>query len=351
MKKTYVATVAIAAAFIIALAAAVAYLQNQPSPTSQSGSGQLAVMGTDPPITASGVSDSHFHYNSVSAHRAGSDMSSGWTQVSGSGDFDLMATQGSAQTIAVSQVQAGAYDAFRFNVDSAQVTYQGQEYAATVASATLTAQSQAKVQVNGSSKAAALVDLRTFIINAGNSSKPQFIFSASVVATSVPPQALLTISLQLGGSADLSGQAWWTTFVAQTSSNVDLSAQLTSSSMALSLHNSGDADADVQEVIVTPVSATAFASATLPSSFTGSAVFTASDSGSLQQSTSLQSAALLTGGTTVSSGSSTNLDYTGNIAMSFGAGTLHVAGVLAGQQYLVTVIGANTYASAIVVAS
>ncbi len=351
MKKTYVAAVAIAAAFIIALAAAVADLQYQPSLTGQSGSGQLAVMGTDPPVTASGVSDSHIHYNSVSAHKAGSDMSSGWVQVSGSGDLDLMATQGSAQTIAASQVSAGTYDAVRFNVDSAKVTYQGQEYVATVASTTLTAQSQSKVQVNDSAKAAALVDLRTFIVNTGNTSNPQFIFSATAVATSVPPQALLSISLQLGSSADLSGQAWWTTFVAQTSTNVDLSAQLTSSNMVLSMHNSGEASADVQEVVVTPVSASAYASATLPSSFTGSAVFTVSGSGSLQQSTSIQSAALLTGGATLSSGGSTNLSYSGNIAMSFGAGTLHIAGVLAGQQYLVTVIGANTYASAIVVAS
>jgi Domain of unknown function (DUF4382) len=348
MKKTNVAAITIAAALIVALAAAAVILQNQPS---QSGSGQLSIMGTDPAIAASGVSDSTIHYSSVSAHRAGSDMASGWAQVSGSGTLDLMATQGTAQTIATSTVGAGAYDAFRLNVDSAQVTYQGHQYTATVASTTLTAQSQSKVQVNSSADAAAVVDLRTFIMNTGSTSSPQFIFSATAVAASVPPQALTSISLQLGASADLSAQAWWSTFVSQTTTNVVFTGSLSSGSMALNLQNSGSAQAYVQEVVVTPASATAFASTSLPASFSGSAVFMVGSSGTLQQSTSLQTTALLAGGATVSSGASTTLSFNGNIALNFDSGTVQVTGVLAGQQYLVTVIGANTYASALVVAS
>ncbi|HZW84838.1 MAG TPA: hypothetical protein VFE91_02915 [Nitrososphaerales archaeon] len=349
MKKTHVAAVAIAAAVVIALAATVAYLQISPS---QSGtSGQLSIMGVDPPISASGVSDSSIHYNSVYAHPAGSDMSSGWVQVAGSGNFDLMAGQGTAQTIATSQVNAAAYDAFKINVDSAKVTYQGQQYVATVASTTLTAQSQSKVQVNDSAKAAAVVDLRSFIMNTGNSSQPQFVFSATAVATAVPPQALLSLSLQLGGTADLSGNAWWSTFMTQTSTDVSSDVVLTATSVSVNLHNTGSASAEAQEVIVTPVSASLTGSATLPSSLSGSAVFTVGGSGSLQQTTSVQSAYLLTGGTTMSAGSSANLQFTGTIALNFGQGTLHISGIIPGQQYLVTVIGANTYTSAVVVAS
>lgn len=348
MKKTFVAAVAITAAVLIALAAAVVYLQYLPS---QSGSGQLAIMGSDPAMAASGVSQSSIQYSSVSAHRAGSDMASGWTQVSGSGTLDLMASQGTAQTIATSQVNTGTYDAFRFNVDSAKVTYQGQEYVATVASTTLTAQSQTKVLVNDSAKAAALVDLRTFIVNTGNTSRPQFVFSATAVATSVPPQTLLSLSLQLGATADLSGSAWWTTFATQTSTDVAITGTLTSGTLMVNLHNSGYANAEVQEVVVTPISASAYGSASLPASFTGSAVFTVSGSGTLQQSTSLQAAALLEGGAQLNSGASTTLNFNGNVYMNFGSGSIQVNGVLTGQQYLVTVIGANTYASALVVAS
>ncbi len=343
MKKTYVAAIAILAAFVIVLAAAVALFQYTPS---TAGSGKLAIMGTDPAVAASGVSDATISYSSVMAHAAGSDMASGWTQVSGSGTMDLMASQGTATTLANSQVNAATYDAFRFNVDSCRVVYQGQTYTATVASSTLTAQSQSKVVVNSNSSAAAVVDLRTFVENTASTSSPQFVFTATAVATSVPSQTLL--SLNLGATAGLSAQAWWTTFMAQTSTNVNVDATLSSSAMVLNLRNSGSANAEVQEVIVTPVSASAFATASLPSTLSGSAVFTVSGSGSVQQASSLEASALLNGGAAVASGSANTLNFNGSIAVS-GGGQATV--IIPGQQYIVTCIGANTYASTTVVAT
>ena len=345
MKKTYVAAIAILAAIVIVLAAAVALLQYAPSPSS---TGKLAVMGTDPPVAATGVSDATVAYSSVEAHAAGSDMASGWTQVSGSGSMDLMASQGTAQTLATSQVNAATYDAFRFNVDSCKVVYQGQTYVATVASSTLTAQSQSKVQVTSNSTAAAVVDMRTFIENTATTSSPQFVFSASAVAASVPSETLASLSLRIGATADLSGEAWWSTFVAQTSTNLNVAATLSSGTLTLNLHNSGGADAEVQEIIVTPVSASTLASASLPATLSGSAVFTVSSSGSVQQASSIQASALLNGGASVSSGSSSTITFTGNIAMD---SNLQASGILTGQEYIITCIGANTYASTTVVAS
>ena len=342
MKKTYVAAIAILAASVIVLAAAIATLQISPSQTS---TGRIAIMGTDPPVAASGVSDATITYSSVMAHTAGSDMASGWVQVSGSGTMDLMASQGSAQTLATSRVGAATYDAFRFNVDSCEVIYQGHSYAATVASSTLTAQSQSKVHVAANSSEAAVVDLRTFIENTATTSNPQFVFSATAAATAVPPEALATIDLNLGAVADLSAQAWWSSFVAQTSTNLNMVAALSGSSFALHLQNSGDADAQVQEIIITPLSASTQATTSLPGNLSGSAVFTVSGSGSVQQSSSLQGSALLNGGAQVSSGSSATLNFAGNIGLS------SPSGVVAGQQYVVTCIGGNTYASTTVVAS
>jgi hypothetical protein len=346
MKKTYVAAIAIVAALVIVLAAAVALL-NQPSPTG-AGSGKLTVMGTDPPVTSSGVSDATVSYSSVYAHLAGSDMASGWTQVSGSGTMDLMASQGTAQTLATSQVNAASYDAFKINIDSCRVVYQGQSYVATVASSTITAQSQSRVKVNSSSTTAAVVDLRTFIMNTANASSPQFVFSASAVATSVPPQASGTLSLQIGAVVDLSGQAWWDSFVTQTSSNVNLDAGLTSNSLVLHVQNTGYANAQVQEVIITPLSLTTSITGSLPASLSGSAIFTVNQSGSVQQSSALQASSMLSGGATVASGASSTINYSGNISTGQ---NLQLSGIVSGQQYLVTCIGPNTYASTTVVAS
>ncbi len=345
MKKTYVAAIAILAALAIVLAAAVALLQYQPSQV-QSNSGKLAVIGTDPPVYSEEVRNATAHYDSVSAHRSGSDMSTGWVQVQGSGTLDLFAS-GTAQTMAVARVDSGAYDAFRFNVDSVQVNYNGQWYAAAVASSTLTAQSNSKVQVASNSTAAAAVDLRTFIENTASASSPQFVFSATAVATAVPPETSATLSLNLGTTVDLSSQAWWSSFVSSTSTNLSVMATLSSGSMTLDLQNSGGAAAEVQEVIITPVSAGVFATTSLPTSLSGSAVFTVSGSGSVQQSSSLQGSALLNGGATVASGASSTLNYSGNISLNSVAAT----GVVAGQQYVVTCIGANTYASTTVVAT
>ena len=346
MKKTTIAVIAVAALLVIAAVVAFAILQS-PSPTNP---GQLAILGTDPAVTATGVTSASIHYSSVAAHTAGSDMASGWTQMSGSGTLQLTGSAGAAQTIAASQVSAGMYDAFRLNVDSAKVTYHGTEYATTVASTTITAQSQSRVTVTQSAKAAAVVDLRSFVVNTGSNTSPHFIFSASAKATAVPSSAVSSVSLTVGTALSVSSEAWWNTFVASTSTNVNVVATLSGSAMSLTMVNAGSANAQVQEVIVTPVSASATATGSLPASLTGSAVFTVNGTGSAQTTTSLQSAALLSAGATLASGGSTTINYSGNIQASFGLVGIQI-GIVSGQQYIVTVIGENTYASAVVVAA
>ena len=98
----------------------------------------------------------------------------------------------------------------------------------------------------------------------------------------------------------------------QTSTKVVVSSvTLTSTSLNLVLKDSGNATADVQTIIVTPISASASGSASLPASLTGSAVFTLSSSGSLQASNTLQGVALLSSvGAQVSASTSTTLVYT-----------------------------------------
>ena len=346
MKKTFVTAIAIAAALVIAVAAAVALIQYQ-SPT-KSASGNLAIMGTDPPIAAQGVSQAHAHYRSVQAHRAGSSMSSGWTQVSGSGTLDLMAS-GTAEVMAASQVDAATYDAFRFDVDSVTVVYQGQAYNSTIASSTITATLQSAVKVSSNASATALVDLRTVIQNTATASSPQFVFSATAAATSFPAQPSTTLSLRVGATVDLTAQPWFSSFESQTTANVDVvSAVLSGTSLTLDFQNTGGASGQVQEIIISPVSATTSLSLSLPASFNGSAVFAVSGSGTVQQVSSLQASILSSSGATIASNASSTLSYSGNIAMSTG---LLGSGIVQGQQYLITCVGANTYTSTTVVAS
>jgi hypothetical protein len=315
-------------------------------------SGDFAMMATDPPVAASGVSSATVTYNGLAVHSAGSASASGWTEINGSGTINLMSSANVSQTIASSQVQSGTYDMVAMNVTSGAVVYNGQTYNAAIASGNIKVHLNSDVQVNSTTSSAAIIDLRTFVINAGNASSPQFVISASAKATSVPPSDVTTASLQVGATSSLKGQAWWTGFQDQTATDIGItSATLTSNSLTLKVSNSGNASGDVQTIVVTPVSASGTFSASLPSSLSGSAVFTVGSDGSVQASNAVQGAILLNAtGTAVSSDSSTTLNFSGNISLNFGLGALQLSGVIAGQSYLVTVMGANTFANIVVVA-
>ncbi len=318
----------------------------------QSGDGDFAMMATDPPIAASGVSSATVTYDGLAVHSAGSSSASGWTEIDAIGTIDLMSSVNVSQTIASTQVQSGTYNMVAMNVTSGTVVYKGQTYTAAIASGDVQVDLNSNVQVNSSNSSAAIIDLRTFIINAGNTSNPQFVVSTSAKATSIPSGYVTAASLQVGSTSSLNGQAWWTTFQARSTTNVTItSATLTAGSLSLQLGNSGNASGDVQTVVVTPVSASTTANASLPATLSGSAVFTVSGIGSAQESSTLQGAILLNStGTVIDTGSTTNVDFTGTISLSFDSGAIQVSGVVPGQTYLITVMGANTFANAVVVA-
>jgi trimeric autotransporter adhesin len=322
--------------------------------TSQGASttGDFAMMATDPPVVASGVTAATASYDSLAVHSAGQSNATGWTDIQGTGTINLMSSANVSQTIAAAKIASGTYDMVRMGIQSASVTYQGKVYAAAVASENITSKLQSSAQVTSSQSTAAVVDLRTFIINAANSSQPQFVFSACAKSTTVPPSATTSASLQVGAQTNLQG-SWWVGFQDQTSTNIAVtSATLTSGSLSLQLKNSGNSSANIQTVVITPVSAAGTLTATtLPGSFSGSAVLSVGSSGQVQASNSLQVEALLGGsGTQCGAGSSTTLSYSGSISLGLGVGGLQLNGVISGQQYLVTIMGANTYGSVVVTA-
>lgn len=374
MKSAYIATIGIVVIAIIGVAAIGGYFavhsqtsstlsttsqsvttqtSNTTTTSTSSGQGKLAMQMTDPPIAASGVSSAVVTYNGIAVHNAADSSPVGWVQMNAHGTMNLMSSANVSQTIASADVQSGIYDQVRINITSGTVTYDNQQYNATISSGSITANMQQNTQVNASATAQAIIDLRTFIVNSGNSSSPQFVISATAKATSEPPSAVTSTSAQVGSKTSLQGEAWWTAFVDQTSTNTTItSATLTTDSLNIALENSGNATADIQTVIITPVSASVSANASLPESLNGSAVFTLTSSGSLQVSNTLGGVALLTStGAQLDAGYSTTLNYTGLLTLGFGSsGVLQISGIVSGQSYLVTCMGANTYANTIVVA-
>jgi len=221
-----------------------------------------------------------------------------------------------------------------------------------VASSNLTARLRSNVQVSSGQSSAAIVDFRTFIINSANASTPQFVFSACARATTVPQSQVSSSSLQVGAQTHLQG-SWWVGFKDQTSADISISsATLTSGSLSMQMKNTGNDTANIQTVVITPISSgSAKASASLPTSLSGSAIFTVNSAGSLQASNALQCAVLLGGNnSTLAAGSSKTRNYSGSRALGFGVIGIQLSGVVPGQQYLVTVMGANTFGSVVVTA-
>lgn len=313
--------------------------------------GQMAIMATDPPVTASGVTSVVVQYNGLAVHEEGSASTSGWVSLNSSGSLDLTGIVNVSKTIAVAKIAAGSYDMVRLNITSAIVTYHGQNYTATVQTGKLSVHMTGSVQVNSTASSAALVDVRTFVENS-NSTNPQFFLSASAVATNVPKSDVTTASLEVGAKVDLTGRPWFTQFEDQTSTKLTISGcTLTSGSLSLTLTNSGGAAANIKTVIVTPITAGVRANGSLPSSLTGSAVFTVDSSGSLTSSGSLSLQSILdVAGLNMTSSASSTLSFNGTIKLGLGLNLGLGAGIVSGQQYLVTVVGDNAFASTTVVA-
>lgn len=320
----------------------------------------MAVMASDPFSSGSNTKE-YEHYGNLAAHRTqegGQSTTSttqgpsnaGWVLLNASGTLELNTLVNASQTIALANINAGAYDSVRLYVDSATVTYNGQNYTAQVGSGQITASLAGNADVSGSSTTVVVFDLRTVAINAGSSTSPQFVVTSSARAEVVPSGAVAAASLQVGVRTDLSTSAWFKTFVSGNAHLQVTAAAISSNSLSVTVKDTGSESSNVKLVIVTPVSAMASAQVVIPDSLQGSAVFIVGASGSLQTSTSLLAQITSPGsGLPVSSSGSSTLTYSGTIQVGTGVQTL--VGVQAGQSYLITVIGDNSVATSTVTAS
>ena len=310
--------------------------------------GSFSMLATDPPITASGVSKVFLQYSGEDVHSTGSASANGWVGLNSSGTIEVTSLVNTTQAIASAKIKSGTYDMARLDVTSVKVLYNNQNYTASVPSGNLTANMSSHAQVNASSPSAAVIDLRTVVVNAGNSSNPQFLFSASAGAV-VVPSSDVSASLTVGAKVDFHTQPWWSQLVIRSTATLHVSsANMTSNSLSLKVTDTGGSNTTLRLVTITPVSASA--GGTLPSTLAASATFLVDQNGSLSSSTQASLQTLLLGpGLNVGAGSSTTLTYSGAIQLGKG-GLLNVTGVLKGQEYLVTVISSDTAASIMVVA-
>jgi hypothetical protein len=96
--------------------------------------GLLAVQLTDPPVVPPGVTSVVIQYSDVFADISNAGDAGRWYRAAGPGSIDLMSVVNVSQTIVTSPVPVGTYNAIRFNITSATVTFNDTVYSATVPS-------------------------------------------------------------------------------------------------------------------------------------------------------------------------------------------------------------------------
>lgn len=95
-------------------------------------SGVLSVLISDPPHLPNGVSALFITYPNMYVHVAGLPQAEGWIQLSSSGWIQLLGAVNIGQTVASASIPADEYNMIRFNVSSAVVTNNNQNYTAVI---------------------------------------------------------------------------------------------------------------------------------------------------------------------------------------------------------------------------
>ena len=315
---------------------------------------------TDPPHVPAGVTAVYAYYYGLAVHGP-----QGWTKVAAPGAIELMGTVNVAQTLASANIPTGSYDQVRFKLTSAQVTYNGVNYTATVVQGDyLTIRITQNIVVSGSQPAAALIDIQPMVMNVGDKSSPQFVLWAEAKAFPVPSAQVSEAIGREGYRLSLRGLDWWDND--ETQANVSLAVSgvsLSSDSLSLAVADGGTTGTWLKLVVVSQANPTLGISGddSVPSAITGSAVFVILSNGTLVQFAPLlplhtsmpmvrfenQTSVLdvlLTAGYNLTAGSSVHLSYSGSIQLSFGL-FAQPDGIVAGTTYWVTIVGDNTIAS------
>jgi len=355
--------------------------QSQSSQTGVEGNqGQLDVLLTDPPTVPNGVTGVYVTYTNVAVHVSGAGNKTGWTNSNTSGSLDLMKLVNVSTTIAAVKVTTGFYNALRFNISAAEVTYNGKNYTAFVPKAEINVVIPGGIEVNATKSSAAIIDMQPTVLNIGSTSNPEFIINVATSCADVPPTAFVKNMDDWGFSFHMTGLQWWTHIQEQYTADLRITgATLTNDSLSVTLQNIGTQNINLSIFSVAPLGSECGPMATsststhtndngnhfVPQCFTGSAFFVVLSNGTLRPEVSLLRGGFAPGmihdsapvnilanlGYSLAAGKSVTLTFSGYISFGFSFKVLLAPGAIKGDQYQITVVGLQALAQYVVVAS
>lgn len=241
-------------------------LSTEPSSTQSSsttqtgilGSGTLVLLLHDPPNAPAGVTHVYVTYSDLAIHQANSISGSGWIDLGQSGSIDLMSVVNFTQTIAKVVVGEGNFDLLRMNLSSVVITYNSQNYSASVPDNQLTIGIIGGLVLSSSATTGTVIDVTPTILmynSSSFSSVPTFVMVPSAKAYVVPQNQLTQSVEQIGHKEDDRNNTWLTQQIDNQyhqSSFTITSASLSNTSLSLTINNTGNASAFIRSVYIGP---------------------------------------------------------------------------------------------------
>jgi len=360
---------AMAIAIVVILATPILQL----GPPSVLGQGTLSILITDPPHVPEGVTSVYITYSDLAVHVARAGNESGWTVVKSQGEIDLMQTLNVSQTIASVNIATGVYNLIRFNISSALVTFEGENYTAFVPSSMLKVPIIGGIEVNDTKPSATIIDISPAVFNIGSPSNPEFIIRPAAKAYAVPSTEVSKEIEHEGWRFSLMGKGWWKHIRQNYTANLEVTeASLTADSLSVTVENTGNQSTKILTVTVTPLASAIwgghrYGMRMMPKFLYGSAMFVVESNGTLVSTQEFMlsirgknylgefgredfgQAIIDDRGYNLDVEDSKTFTYSGQISLNLRA-RIHQQGVVPGQQYLITVVGQEALASMVVIA-
>ncbi len=173
--------------------------------TGAAGGGTLAVLLTDPPTVPIGTTALYASYSDVQVHINGEGNDSGWIDLHSSGSINLMGVVNATQTIASAKIQQGDFNALRFNITSAVITYQGKNYSVGLIyqEHMVFVPISGGIAVQNGQTAVSVIDLTPTVILVGDPQNPSFVLIPLARGYVLPASSVSQVHTEVGERDDI----------------------------------------------------------------------------------------------------------------------------------------------------
>ncbi len=214
--------------------------------------GLLAIQMTDPPNVPANVTHIFITYSDIQVQLAGTrNQSSSWFMVAKSGHIDLMSVLNVSVTLGIAKVDVGTFDLARFDISSAQVTYNGQNYSAYVPDNRMSIPIPGPgITVNDNETTAMIIDMSPTVVPFQNGQNLGFVLVPAAVCIPIPPLDW-SDSLDQQGATLNTNSTWFQLSESDQTSNMTIvGASLTNNSLEITVKNSGNSNITISELDV-----------------------------------------------------------------------------------------------------